>query len=209
MTDERDEQGADHPRRPGDSAAARHGALSAGGDAAGRSVAPASVRLVEEALQGGRIVGRGHAARPGRGRSARPGASRDRHRDPHSQGHEAARRHAAPGGAGAIALPHHRRRSGGAVPPRTHRASGRRGAPVDDVEVEALARTASALFQKVVSLSPTLPDELASILGAAESAGRARGPHRRVAPDLADGPAPGAAGDGRRAPSVCSGWWRP
>jgi ATP-dependent Lon protease len=37
------------------------------------------------------------------------------------------------------------------------------------LEVEALARTATGLFQKVVSLSPTLPDELASILGAAES----------------------------------------
>ncbi|PYM77489.1 MAG: endopeptidase La [Candidatus Rokuibacteriota bacterium] len=46
---------------------------------------------------------------------------------------------------------------------------------VDDapstLEVEALARTASTLFQKVVSLSPTLPDELANILGAAEAPG--------------------------------------
>jgi ATP-dependent Lon protease len=36
------------------------------------------------------------------------------------------------------------------------------------LEVEALARTATGLFQKVVSLSPTLPDELENILGAAE-----------------------------------------
>jgi ATP-dependent Lon protease len=39
------------------------------------------------------------------------------------------------------------------------------------LEVEALARTACTLFQKVVSLSPTLPDELANILGAAEAPG--------------------------------------
>src|SRR5262247_3936527 len=39
------------------------------------------------------------------------------------------------------------------------------------LEVEALARTATGLFQKVVSLSPTLPDELANVLGAAETPG--------------------------------------
>jgi len=39
------------------------------------------------------------------------------------------------------------------------------------LEVEALARTASDLFQKVVALSPTLPDELANVLGAAEGPG--------------------------------------
>src|SRR5881296_1924859 len=44
-------------------------------------------------------------------------------------------------------------------------------APSATLEVEALARTASGLFQKVVALSPTLPDELASILGAAEGPG--------------------------------------
>src|SRR2546425_2662282 len=44
-------------------------------------------------------------------------------------------------------------------------------APSATLEVEALARTAAGLFQKVVALSPTLPDELASILGAAEGAG--------------------------------------
>src|SRR6266851_772152 len=41
-------------------------------------------------------------------------------------------------------------------------------APSATLEVEALARTASGLFQKVVSLSPTLPDELANVLGAAD-----------------------------------------
>ena len=44
-------------------------------------------------------------------------------------------------------------------------------APSATLEVEALARTASGLFQKVVALSPTLPDELANVLGAAEGPG--------------------------------------
>jgi ATP-dependent Lon protease len=39
------------------------------------------------------------------------------------------------------------------------------------LEVEALARTASRLFQQVVSLSSNLPDELANVLGAAEGPG--------------------------------------
>jgi len=39
------------------------------------------------------------------------------------------------------------------------------------LEVEALARTAAGLFQKVVSLSLNLPDELANVLGAAEGPG--------------------------------------
>jgi len=38
-----------------------------------------------------------------------------------------------------------------------------------DVEVEALVRSASSLFQKVVALSPTLPDELAAVAGDAET----------------------------------------
>ena len=40
-----------------------------------------------------------------------------------------------------------------------------------DVEAEALARSATALFQKVVSLTPTLPDELASVTGDASGPG--------------------------------------
>ena len=44
-------------------------------------------------------------------------------------------------------------------------------APSATLEVEALARTASGLFQKVVALSPTLPDELANVLGAVEGPG--------------------------------------
>ena len=44
-------------------------------------------------------------------------------------------------------------------------------APSATLEIEALARTASGLFQKVVALSPTLPDELANVLGAAEGPG--------------------------------------
>src|SRR5439155_148382 len=39
------------------------------------------------------------------------------------------------------------------------------------VQLEALARSVTALFQKVVMLSPTLPDELASFVGTAEGPG--------------------------------------
>ena len=42
---------------------------------------------------------------------------------------------------------------------------------VPDVEAEALARSATALFQKVVSLTPTLPDELASVTDDASGPG--------------------------------------
>jgi ATP-dependent Lon protease len=40
-----------------------------------------------------------------------------------------------------------------------------------DVEAEALARSVSSLFQKAVSLSPTLPDELAGVAEATEGRG--------------------------------------
>jgi ATP-dependent Lon protease len=40
-----------------------------------------------------------------------------------------------------------------------------------DVEVEALARSATTLFQKIVSLTPTLPDELASVTADAQGPG--------------------------------------
>src|SRR5687768_11546985 len=36
--------------------------------------------------------------------------------------------------------------------------------PGDDVEVQALARSVTSLFQNVVALSPTLPDELAGVI---------------------------------------------
>jgi ATP-dependent Lon protease len=41
-----------------------------------------------------------------------------------------------------------------------------------DVEGQALARSAASLFQQVVALSPTLPDELASIVSGTEAAGQ-------------------------------------
>ena len=41
---------------------------------------------------------------------------------------------------------------------------------VPTLEVEALARSVLGLFQKIVSLSPTLPDELANVAAAAEGA---------------------------------------
>jgi len=43
--------------------------------------------------------------------------------------------------------------------------------PGDDLESEALVRSVDALFEKVVSLSPTLPDELMNIVAGADSAG--------------------------------------
>ena len=43
--------------------------------------------------------------------------------------------------------------------------------PGEDVEQEALTRSVTSLFQKVVSLSPTLPDELASVTAAAGTPG--------------------------------------
>jgi len=44
-------------------------------------------------------------------------------------------------------------------------------APAHDLELEALVRSVRALFEKVVSLSPGLPDELINVVGAAEEAG--------------------------------------
>ena len=44
---------------------------------------------------------------------------------------------------------------------------------VQDVEAQALTRSAASLFQQVVTLSPVLPDELASVVSGAEGAGQA------------------------------------
>src|SRR5262245_20231669 len=44
-------------------------------------------------------------------------------------------------------------------------------APASDVELEALVRSVRSLFEKVVSLSPGLPDELIAVVGNAESPG--------------------------------------
>jgi ATP-dependent Lon protease len=41
-----------------------------------------------------------------------------------------------------------------------------------DVEAQALARSAASLFQNVVALSPTLPDELANVVSGTEPAGQ-------------------------------------
>ncbi|MBI4636490.1 MAG: endopeptidase La, partial [Candidatus Rokubacteria bacterium] len=48
---------------------------------------------------------------------------------------------------------------------------GDESAGAEDVEVAALMRSAGALFKKVVSLSPTLPDELANVADGAEGPG--------------------------------------
>jgi ATP-dependent Lon protease len=43
--------------------------------------------------------------------------------------------------------------------------------PTADLEMEALVRSVRALFEKVVALSPGLPDELAAVVGATEEVG--------------------------------------
>ena len=43
--------------------------------------------------------------------------------------------------------------------------------PADDVEVQALARSVTSLFQNVVALSPTLPDELATVIANVDGPG--------------------------------------
>jgi ATP-dependent Lon protease len=43
--------------------------------------------------------------------------------------------------------------------------------PSHDIEAEALVRSVTSLFQRIVSLSPTLPDELATVATSAQSAG--------------------------------------
>jgi ATP-dependent Lon protease len=132
---------------------------------------PASVRLVQEALQGSRIVGAVM--------QRDPAAEDPRAQELHSVGtviliHKALKQ--PDGTLRLIAQGLGRFRVGDVVQEapflraRIQRLTDE--APsTTTVEVEALARTATGLFQKVVALSPTLPDELTSILGAAESAG--------------------------------------
>ncbi len=132
---------------------------------------PASVRLVQEALQGSRIVGAVM--------QRDPAVEDPRAQELHSIGtviliHKALKQ--PDGTLRLIAQGLDRFRVGDVVQEAPFlRARIQRltdGAPATaTVEVEALARTATGLFQKVVALSPTLPDELANILGAAESAG--------------------------------------
>jgi ATP-dependent Lon protease len=135
--------------------------------AAGR---PSSLRLIEEALQGGRIVGA-------------------------VMQHDAAEENPRVEGlhrVGAAALVHKAmKQSDGALRlvvrglarfriveivqerpflrARIERLEEAVGAP--SLETEALARSASSLFQKVVALSPMLPDELANVATAAEGPG--------------------------------------
>jgi len=120
-------------------------------------------------------------------------AAHDRDRDRHREGAEAARRHPAPRRAGARAIPYHRRRPGDAVPPGADPAAPRRGALGDPRGRSARADGERHLPEGRRAL-PTLPDELANVLGA-RRAGRARGPDRRFAADASDGPPAGAARD--------------
>jgi ATP-dependent Lon protease len=132
---------------------------------------PASVRLVQEALQGSRIVGAVM--------QRDPAAEDPRAQELHSIGtviliHKALKQ--PDGTLRLIVQGLDRFRVGDVVQEAPFLRARIQRLPDEaptaaTVEVEALARTAAGLFQKVVELSPTLPDELANILGAAESAG--------------------------------------
>jgi ATP-dependent Lon protease len=131
---------------------------------------PSSVRLIEEALQGSRIVG---AVMQRDAAEDNPGA---------------AGLHAV----GTLAIVHKVWKQGDGrlrlvveglgrfrivevvqaspfLRARVERLEREGDAP--SLETEALARSASSLFQKVVSLSPTLPDEMANVGAAAEGPG--------------------------------------
>ena len=135
--------------------------------AAGR---PASVRLIEEAVQGGRLVGA------------------IMQKDPAEDTPDAAGLHRV----GTVTLIHKvlKQPDGtlrlvvqglsrfrivevlATTPYLRARVEGLPEEEPQDVETEALVRSATSLFQKVVSLSPTLPDELASVASAAEGPGQ-------------------------------------
>jgi ATP-dependent Lon protease len=129
---------------------------------------PGSVRLVQEALQGSRILGAVM--------QRDPAAEDPRAQELHSIGtviviHKALKQ---PDGTLRLVVQGLTRfRIGDVVQEapflraRIQRLADEAPSTVT-LEVEALARTATGLFQKVVSLSPTLPDELENILGAAE-----------------------------------------
>ena len=129
---------------------------------------PGSVRLVQEALQGSRILGAVM--------QRDPAAEDPRAQDLHSIGtviliHKALKQ---PDGTLRLVVQGLTRFRIGDVLQEAPFLRARIQRLTDEtpatatLEVEALARTATGLFQKVVALSPTLPDELANILGAAE-----------------------------------------
>jgi ATP-dependent Lon protease len=129
---------------------------------------PGSVRLVQEALQGSRILGAVM--------QRDPAAEDPRAQELHSIGtviviHKALKQ---PDGTLRLVVQGLTRFRIGDVVQEAPFLRARIQRLTDEapstatLEVEALARTATGLFQKVVSLSPTLPDELANILGAAE-----------------------------------------
>ena len=132
---------------------------------------PASVRLVQEALQGSRIVGAVM--------QRDPAAEAPRAQELHSIGtailiHKALKQ---PDGTLRLIVQGLSRfrvadvvQDAPFIRARIDRL-GDQAPSAATLEVEALARTATGLFQKVVALSLNLPDELANILGAAESPG--------------------------------------
>ena len=131
---------------------------------------PGSVRLVQEALQGSRIVGAVM--------QRDPTAEEPRAQELHSTGtailiHKALKQ--PDGTLRLIVQGLGRFRIGDIVQEapfvraRIVRVADETAGPT--LEVEALARTATELFQKVIALSATLPDELANAIGGAEGPG--------------------------------------
>jgi ATP-dependent Lon protease len=135
--------------------------------AAGR---PSSVRLIEEAVQGGRMIGAVTQKDPAEDTPGRAGL--------HDVGTLAVIHRVLKQQDGTLRLvtqgvqrfrlldvveeaPYLRARIEPIVEPE----------PSTDVELEALKRSATSLFQKVVSLSPTLSDELATVVAGTETAG--------------------------------------
>ena len=123
-----------------------------------------SVRLIDDAIAGGKLIGvftQRDAAR----RGAAPGGSvPDRHGDAHPQDVQAARRQPPPDRAGAGA-PAARQRGR-----RTARTCAAASAPAveivrdeDRLEIDALQRNIKTNFQQVVSLSPLLSDDLQTL----------------------------------------------
>ena len=129
-----------------------------------------SVRLVQEALQGSRIVGAVM--------QRDPTAEEPRAQELHSTGtailiHKALKQ---PDGTLRLIVQGLGRfrigdivQEGPFVRARIVRVDDETAGPT--LEVEALARTATGLFQKVIALSATLPDELANAIGGAEGPG--------------------------------------
>src|SRR5262249_43590727 len=160
-------------RCSGDFASTRHRSLSAGGDTAGGR--PPRIGAAGPGSAPGEAGRRGgDGARPRRRKAPRPGALPGPDRDPPPPSPAAARRH--PDGTLRLIVQGLGRFRLADVVQEAPFLRARIVRLADEtagttLEAEALARTATGLFRKVVALSPTLPDELANAIGGAEGPG--------------------------------------